>query len=481
MAHRRLAAVGRPPRAGRHRADGGLLPPPPRPSRRRGPAGHDRGEDPARGARPRADRRRRLPQRGGVLRRAGADGRCGPGCHYHAFYEGAGLHPPARGPRPPGRATRSAVAGAAGDASSTSPGSTGAGATRRWRSCLPRPRTRDDAACWPGAGLGDRHVLRPLRDRSPPTTRPAGGRPGRDRRLVPADPSGSARSTATTASTTCCSRRRAGGRRRLQTVSLADVAYFLGRASTDDRRPEDDLVAAYHRPRRPGWPATPSTVPRRLPLLLLQGRSSRMGAFSNRTEGDDMFMAMTARSAMRTTDARTCLTVLWSPRAPARRGHTRTERQADGQGHRRHHDVGRRLRRRPDDGPGCGLGEGGERLHYWVFGGPWTYDAGAGGRADRRGQAVARLGHGRPGRRRRRPQHVRVRPTIGAGRTRGTYRCSSSPTGPRRSRPSGGFTFVDGVEEAVARAMEAAGDKDVNVMGGADVIRQALAPGWSRS
>src|ERR1700751_4455387 len=28
----------------------------------------------------------------------------------------------------------------------------------------------------------------------------------------------------------------------------------------------------------------------------------------------------------------------------------------------------------PDDGPGCGLGVGGERLHNWVMGGPWTYD-----------------------------------------------------------------------------------------------------------
>ena len=28
----------------------------------------------------------------------------------------------------------------------------------------------------------------------------------------------------------------------------------------------------------------------------------------------------------------------------------------------------------PDDGPGVGLGIGGERLHYWVFGGPWSYD-----------------------------------------------------------------------------------------------------------
>ena len=27
----------------------------------------------------------------------------------------------------------------------------------------------------------------------------------------------------------------------------------------------------------------------------------------------------------------------------------------------------------PDDRPGNGLGEGGERLHYWVFNGPWSY------------------------------------------------------------------------------------------------------------
>ena len=28
----------------------------------------------------------------------------------------------------------------------------------------------------------------------------------------------------------------------------------------------------------------------------------------------------------------------------------------------------------PNDGPDKGLGEGGERLHYWVFGGPWSYE-----------------------------------------------------------------------------------------------------------
>jgi hypothetical protein len=27
----------------------------------------------------------------------------------------------------------------------------------------------------------------------------------------------------------------------------------------------------------------------------------------------------------------------------------------------------------PNDGPAKGLGDGGERLHYWVFGRPWTY------------------------------------------------------------------------------------------------------------
>lgn len=30
----------------------------------------------------------------------------------------------------------------------------------------------------------------------------------------------------------------------------------------------------------------------------------------------------------------------------------------------------------PNDGPGRGLGDGGERLHSWVFGGPWSYEEG---------------------------------------------------------------------------------------------------------
>ena len=30
----------------------------------------------------------------------------------------------------------------------------------------------------------------------------------------------------------------------------------------------------------------------------------------------------------------------------------------------------------PNDGPTYDLGRGGERLHYWVTGGPWTYQGG---------------------------------------------------------------------------------------------------------
>ena len=35
----------------------------------------------------------------------------------------------------------------------------------------------------------------------------------------------------------------------------------------------------------------------------------------------------------------------------------------------------------PDDGPGQGLGVAGERLQYWVFGGPWCYESSCRGEA----------------------------------------------------------------------------------------------------
>jgi dihydrofolate reductase len=127
----------------------------------------------------------------------------------------------------------------------------------------------------------------------------------------------------------------------------------------------------------------------------------------------------------------------------------------------------------PNDGPERGLGEGGERLHYWVFGGPWSYETGARGEptgADKEhlDDAAARTGA-----------------VIGG---RGTYEAAGAWGGENPwpvpffvlthrpdDQPEGaGFTFVNGLDEALARAREAAGDKDVFVMGGAETIREAL-------
>jgi len=40
------------------------------------------------------------------------------------------------------------------------------------------------------------------------------------------------------------------------------------------------------------------------------------------------------------------------------------------------------------------------------------------------------------------------------------------------------FAFVGGIDEAIERAKAAAGERDVHIMGGGDVIRQALAAGY---
>jgi len=130
----------------------------------------------------------------------------------------------------------------------------------------------------------------------------------------------------------------------------------------------------------------------------------------------------------------------------------------------------------PDDGPGKGLGEGGERLHYWVFGGPWSYDAeptseATGEDAAWLADAMASLG------------------AVVGGRW--TYEAAGhwgdeNPWGlpffivthrPEEEPEGDAFTFVSGVEEAVDQARAAAGGKDVSVMGGANVLRQALAAG----
>src|SRR5919204_2306370 len=130
----------------------------------------------------------------------------------------------------------------------------------------------------------------------------------------------------------------------------------------------------------------------------------------------------------------------------------------------------------PNDGPGKGLGEGGERLHYWVFGGPWTYDSDPRGEAT--GEDAAWLNDA----------IARIGAVVGG---RWTYEAAGHWGGENpwglpffivthrpEERPEGdAFTFVSGLEPAVERAVEAAGGKDVHVMGGAETIRQALDAG----
>jgi dihydrofolate reductase len=131
----------------------------------------------------------------------------------------------------------------------------------------------------------------------------------------------------------------------------------------------------------------------------------------------------------------------------------------------------------PDDGPGRGLGRGGERLHYWVFGGPWTYDEQPTGEAT---GVDKELLDG---------AFANVGAVIGG---RATYEAAeawggSNPWGmpffivthrPEDAPPAAaGFTFVNGLDSALRQAREAAGDKLVSIMGGADVIRQALDGG----
>lgn len=130
----------------------------------------------------------------------------------------------------------------------------------------------------------------------------------------------------------------------------------------------------------------------------------------------------------------------------------------------------------PGDGPARGLGEGGERLHNWVFGGPWRYEDETRGEASGEDAAWLERSMARIG------AVVAGRATYEAARHWGDRNPWGLPLfivthRPEEQPPGDDFVFVEGVEPAIARALEAAGGRDINVMGGADVIRQALAAG----
>jgi dihydrofolate reductase len=132
----------------------------------------------------------------------------------------------------------------------------------------------------------------------------------------------------------------------------------------------------------------------------------------------------------------------------------------------------------PGDGPDAGLGEGGERLHDWVFGGPWSYggERGTPSTVDQQylDEVIASRGAWIFGR----TMHDVVdgwgdEPGFGVPVFVVTHR-------PHETVIKGdtSFEFVTGgIHDALERARATAGEKSVILMGGADVLRQYLAAG----
>jgi dihydrofolate reductase len=133
----------------------------------------------------------------------------------------------------------------------------------------------------------------------------------------------------------------------------------------------------------------------------------------------------------------------------------------------------------PNDRLGAGLGDGGERLHYWVFGGPWTYGDEARGSAsdvDREylEDTFSAGGAWLVGR----TMHDVVDgwgddPGFGVPVFVVTHR-------PHETVVKGDTTFefvTEGIDVALEQARTAAGDRNVIVMGGADLLRQYLDAG----
>jgi dihydrofolate reductase len=133
----------------------------------------------------------------------------------------------------------------------------------------------------------------------------------------------------------------------------------------------------------------------------------------------------------------------------------------------------------PDDGPGKGLGEGGERLHYWVFDGPWSYDNEPKGEPS--GEALEFLNRAMA----RTGAIVVGRWMYEAAGHWGDKNPWDIPVfvvthRPQEEPDTGEFNFVGGFDEAIERARDVAGDKNVAIGGGADVIRQGLDAGGHR-
>lgn len=129
----------------------------------------------------------------------------------------------------------------------------------------------------------------------------------------------------------------------------------------------------------------------------------------------------------------------------------------------------------PDPGPEQGLGRDGEALHAWVFAGAEVDD-------EILREAVERSGAVVMGRRLfdvvDSPQGWNEDIGYGAGHAAAPPFFVVTHEPPENVRLDLSFTFVtEGIAPAIEAARAAAGDKDVVVMGGGDVIRQCVDEG----
>ena len=134
----------------------------------------------------------------------------------------------------------------------------------------------------------------------------------------------------------------------------------------------------------------------------------------------------------------------------------------------------------PNDGPEVGLGEGGERLHQWVYDlASWREPHGlSGGKTNQDSElleeAITNTGAIVVGRR-------MFDNAKGWGENPPFHKPVFVLTHEKRATETKGkttFTFVnDGIESALEQARAAAGDKDVGIGGGANTIQQFLRAG----
>jgi len=135
----------------------------------------------------------------------------------------------------------------------------------------------------------------------------------------------------------------------------------------------------------------------------------------------------------------------------------------------------------PNDSVENGLGDRGEELHEWVTGlRSWReahgYEGGESGPDDER-FAAATAASGAVIMGRRMFDHGEAPWGDEPPFHKPVFVLTHRPREPLTKEGGTTFTFVDGVESAVAQAREAAGDKDVAVAGGGQAIRETVEAG----